>query len=871
MAGLLVGSFGTAAGTFKTITIDGALADWTGVPLAHEDPADATTSADYRNIWIANDSDYLYLRFTLERPEDPFTANDNIFIDADNDPLTGFALFLGSEMLIQGGVGYQEKNGGFNEGAIEALDWQAAADATGTDFEMRISRRARFAADGLDVFQSSIIALLLEAEDANFTRQETAPDTEGLVYEFAEPPPPLNTAVALVPLTASWRYRSGGADPGPDWASPEYDDSQAGWASGTALFGFTTEPGSYPIPVATELDTSAITDYFRLPFTWENDSAGAVFVVTNYLSDGARFFLNGAEVRRVRLPAGELTPATPATGAPAVAGEAEIFGLDPGPLVQGENLLAVEVHQGSATPLDLVFGLSLLASPSFPAVFTNPAEPTDRGVTAGESTTFSAEVLGSGPLEYQWLKDGAALAGATNATLILDPVLPGDAGRYALRVSNSGTPAGVTSREAVLTVLGVPAAISRQPASVTATEGTAAEFSIEASGSAPLSYQWFRDGVAIPDATNSTYAIESAALTDAGMYRVSVSNPVTTPAIESDAAQLTVLEDTAPPGLVRVEGSPNTIVVNFTEPVDTATAQNPANYTVSNGLNVTSATLDPADPATVNLATSGQTLGNRYTLTISGIQDRFGNAILQGMTRSFVSAIRIDGSFADWEGIPQSVDDPADAENATDYAAAWIASDGDFIYLRVRLHQPSELGIFYNNLFIDTDATLETGFAFRGIGSEILIQGGGGYQQKNGGFNEGAVEDLDWLIRPEGVAEEFELRFSRRARFASDGQPVFAGESIVLFLESENTSFQTIDVAPDFEPLIHELSDAPPSAIGPLSISSAAGGVTIRWTGPGQLQSAPALSTDAWQPVPDAASPYEFSPTGAARFYRLAQ
>lgn len=119
---------GTFAGTYKHITIDGSFGDWTGVPLLHSDPLDNPTTVDYADIYLANDDNYLYIRFTIHAPADPFTSARNIFIDADNNALTGFNAggYVGSEMLIQSGAGYQEKNGGFNEGGINGLDWAAA-------------------------------------------------------------------------------------------------------------------------------------------------------------------------------------------------------------------------------------------------------------------------------------------------------------------------------------------------------------------------------------------------------------------------------------------------------------------------------------------------------------------------------------------------------------------------------------------------------------------------------------------------------------------------------------------------------------------------------------------------------------------------
>src|SRR3954467_9735348 len=101
----------TAPSTFKHITIDGTFADWAGVPPAFEDAADSTTSADYKTVYVAHDDDFIYIRFTLHTPHAQFTSHENIFVDTDDDPSTGYSLFIGSEMLIQGGTGYQEANG----------------------------------------------------------------------------------------------------------------------------------------------------------------------------------------------------------------------------------------------------------------------------------------------------------------------------------------------------------------------------------------------------------------------------------------------------------------------------------------------------------------------------------------------------------------------------------------------------------------------------------------------------------------------------------------------------------------------------------------------------------------------------------------
>ena len=181
----------TCAGTFQSIAIDGSFTDWSSVPLLSTDPQDSPTSVDYGNIYAANDASYFYIRFTLYASGDPSSFLNNIFFDADNNAATGFNVggggHVGSEMFIQSGTGYQEKNGGFNEGAINGLDWLAAPAGAGTDFEMRISRNATYASDSQLVFANNTFSFVLEADASP---NEFAPNTGGLVYTFAAVPEP---------------------------------------------------------------------------------------------------------------------------------------------------------------------------------------------------------------------------------------------------------------------------------------------------------------------------------------------------------------------------------------------------------------------------------------------------------------------------------------------------------------------------------------------------------------------------------------------------------------------------------------------------------------------------------------------------------
>jgi hypothetical protein len=854
-----------AASYFKHIAIDGSFEDWAGVPPAIVDLQDAPTATDIKNVYIAHDAQYIYLRFTLYSARNPFTAVNNFFIDADANAGTGFATHVGSEMLIQSGVGYQEKNGGFNEGSINGLGWLAAPTTLATDFEVRISRAATYASDGMPVFAGANIALLLEAEDQNFNPVEFAPDAGGILYELtADPPiaPPGN--LALVGLGDQWFFNDSGLDLGTAWREPSYDRIiEDNWGGGPGMFGFSPNPGVYPAPLRTGLAAGRPTYYFRINFEWDYDPAGIVLIASNYLSDGAVLYLNGSEVSRLRVPDRPVTYNSRASGGPAMPGQVERLALPPNSLVVGTNVLAVEVHQTGSDTTDMVFGLGLLATDSYPAFIADPAEPADRFVVGGASTTFMVKVAGSGPITYQWFKNGAPIPNATNAAYSIALVQASDAGNYFVEVSNP-LASNVRSRTAVLTTTSIPVSITNpsEPADRTVVQGNSTTFSVQAAGSAPLFFQWYKNGAAIAEATGSNYTIFSVIPADAGFYYVIVSN-LAPSAVQSRTAQLTVSGDIFPPTVASVSGSPNKVRITFSEPVDPATATSTANYMLNGGVSVNTATLDPGDSSTVILTTTAQTLRTAYTLTINGVKDRFNNTIAPNTRVSFISTILIDGSFDDWAGVPMVVSDPQDATDAEDWKDVFITHDDEFLYVRVTLHSPGDPADFHNNIFFDTDNNPGTGYPFR-IGSEMLLQGGGGYQQKNGGFNEGDINDLNWAMAPDAPATDFEFRISRRARYATDNLPVFAHSSVTLLLESENDSFATRDTAPDTGAINYRW------ALDPLTVRYAGGAaVEISWTGAGVLQSRTTISEGDWADDPDQSNPHLEFISDQMKFFRL--
>jgi large repetitive protein len=163
------------------------------------------------------------------------------------------------------------------------------------------------------------------------------------------------------------------------------------------------------------------------------------------------------------------------------------------------------------------------------------SEPESQSVNQGNSTTLSVGATGTMPFSYQWRKGGVNIDGATSETLGISNAQPSDAGSYDVVVSNVA--GSVTSAAAVITVVEAPV-IGTPPQGSTVSEGTEVTFTVSATGTEPVSYQWFKDGEAISGATDNSYTIDSAVVGDAGSYTVEVSNAAGT--VTSDAGDLVV-------------------------------------------------------------------------------------------------------------------------------------------------------------------------------------------------------------------------------------------------------------------------------------------------------------------------------------------
>ena len=149
-------------------------------------------------------------------------------------------------------------------------------------------------------------------------------------------------------------------------------------------------------------------------------------------------------------------------------------------------------------------------------------QPTNKTVTAGSSVSLVGTAGGSQPLLYLWSFNGTNLIGTTNNTLILTNVQPSQAGIYVLTVTNAY--GGIWSSNALLTVNGVKPSITTQPGNQYVMSGSTATFTVSASGTAPLYYQWNFNGTNIAGATSSSLVLTNVQAIQAGNYAVVVTN-----------------------------------------------------------------------------------------------------------------------------------------------------------------------------------------------------------------------------------------------------------------------------------------------------------------------------------------------------------
>jgi hypothetical protein len=181
-----------------------------------------------------------------------------------------------------------------------------------------------------------------------------------------------------------------------------------------------------------------------------------------------------------------------------------------------------------------VSSAGVLLSVLLPPAISQP--PASQWASVGEAVQFSVAAQGTAPITYQWLRNGLPLLGQNQAALVLASAQPADEGDYVVVVAN--TVRAVTSLPAHLGLRMKPV-ITTQPVGQSVVAASTVVLSVAASGTQPLIYRWQKNGLDLPGASSSSLILSNVSDTDAGQYRVVVSNVAGSQT--SEAAQLMVI------------------------------------------------------------------------------------------------------------------------------------------------------------------------------------------------------------------------------------------------------------------------------------------------------------------------------------------
>jgi len=203
---------------------------------------------------------------------------------------------------------------------------------------------------------------------------------------------------------------------------------------------------------------------------------------------------------------------------------------------------------------------SVTSTPASISIATGPtilSQPQDTLATAGETAVLSVSAEGSPAPVYQWFfNDTNLVVGATDPILTLPNVQDSQAGFYSVLVSNIA--GSVTSTNARLTVTDIPI-ITSEPLSYTVFQGADVVFTVAATGTAPLSYQWMANCTRPISGANSTsLRLKSVGPLDSGSYCVAVSN-----AVGFTSSEPAVLRVLVKPKLTSITRTQNSALLSF--------------------------------------------------------------------------------------------------------------------------------------------------------------------------------------------------------------------------------------------------------------------------------------------------------------------
>jgi len=209
----------------------------------------------------------------------------------------------------------------------------------------------------------------------------------GYAFSHWEIPSTVVPSKDIVATGSVWRYSDIGVDLGTEWQQTGYDDTA--WPSGPAQLGYGDRDEATVIGYGGDASNKHITTYFRKSFELTDVTRFRSLSISLLVDDGAVAYLNGQEIARVNMPAGQIYYETPAAQATANENGFTELQVPLAHLKSGVNTLAVEVHQTRGDRSDMSFDCSL-SGESFPVAQTERVDTPEIEITLSGDSQLTA-------------------------------------------------------------------------------------------------------------------------------------------------------------------------------------------------------------------------------------------------------------------------------------------------------------------------------------------------------------------------------------------------------------------------------------------------------------------------------------------------
>jgi hypothetical protein len=198
----------------------------------------------------------------------------------------------------------------------------------------------------------------------------------------------LHAQTSIFSYGSAWKYLDNGTDQGTAWRSLTFDDTD--WKTGNGKFGYGLSGLTSNVSYGPNANQKYLTTYFRKMIFLANASGFTAFPAGIMRDDGVVVYVNGVEVYRSNMPTGSITYLTSGKDAEDNGTVTQAFTINKAAFVNGNNVIAVEIHQKTVTNGDLAFDMQLSGNEPFIDLTPPSVVSISRQMPASELTDTTA-------------------------------------------------------------------------------------------------------------------------------------------------------------------------------------------------------------------------------------------------------------------------------------------------------------------------------------------------------------------------------------------------------------------------------------------------------------------------------------------------